>query len=292
MKHRLFIALVALTMATNLCAQVENNVVYRCVRGTLTYTKPVDAKKESVGKTVGKIFGSVLQAAAGTATSKTDHPEYEDAVKEAILAGVGGARRVRMVTELNEGESAMYCDASISTISCTTRVNTWTGDDKKQHESTDYCGNIVGTVNLRSTITGNIVVTITLNNSSWTSGWCDTEDKALGYAISSMKSYIRSSINDAFPLYASIVEGKRSTEKKAKEVYIDLGEKWGCYSGQHFDVYTVKMVAGKEAKKRIGQLKITETMGDDISACKVQSGGADIKAAIESGEKLLITSKD
>lgn len=296
MKHRLFFVVVALVMATNLFAQAERNVIYRCVRGTLNYTQPV-AKKETVGKTVGKIFGDVLQAAAGTNTSKTDHPEYEEAVKEAILGGIGSARRVRTVDNLSvddlaEGEDAMYCDASISSISCTRRVNTWTDEEKKSHESTEYCGNIVGTVNLKDIRNGKMVLTITVNTSSWASGWCETEDKALGYAISRMKSYLREAVNDAFPLYASIVEGKRATDKKAKEVYIDLGEKWRCYAGQHFDVYTVQTVAGKEAKKRIGQLKITETMGDDISACKVQSGGADIKAAIESGAKLLITSKD
>lgn len=297
MKHRLFITLLAITMATSLYAQVERNVKYRCARGVLTYTEPVE-QKESVGKTVGKIFGSVLQAAAGSSSTKADHPEYAEAVKEAILGGIGSARRVRVVDDmltiddLADGEDAMYCDASISSITCTTRVRTWKDKENKRHEETEYRGNIVGTVNLKNIRTGNIVLTLTLNSSSWSSGWWETEDKALGYAIDGMKDYLRSSVNDAFPLYASIVEGKRSTEKKAKEVYIDLGETWGCYKGQHFDVYTVKTVAGKEAKKRIGQLKITETMGDDISACKVQSGGADIKAAIEAGETLLITSKD
>ncbi len=296
MKHRLLLALVALTVTTSLCAQATRNVIYRCTRGTLNYTQPTE-QKETVGKTVGKIFGSVLQAAAGTASSKTHHPEYEEAVKEAILGGIGSARRVRVtdglsVDDLAEGEDAMYCDANISSISCTTRVNTWTDKENKRHESTEYCGNIVGTVNLKNIRNGNIVLTITVNSSSWAGGWCDTEDDALGYAVNSMKKFLRGAVNDAFPLYASIVEGKRATDKKAKEVYIDLGEQWGCYKGQHFDVYTVKTVAGKEAKKRIGQLRISETMGDEISACKVQSGGADIKAAIESGETLLITSKD
>lgn len=296
MKHRLFIAIVALFVATNLFAQASRNVVYHCTRGTLTYTQPV-AQKESVGKTVGKVLGDVLLATAGTASSKTNHPEYEKAVKEAILAGIGCGRRVRMVDSFSDedlaaDENALCCDASISSITSTTRVRTWTDEEKKKHESTEYSGCIVGTVNLKNIRRGNIVLTITINSSSVSSGWCASEDEALGYAISNLKSYMRSAVNETFPLYASIVEGKRATDKKAKEVYIDLGERWGCYQGQHFDVYTVKTIAGKEAKKRIGQLKISETMGDDISACKVQSGGADIKQAIEAGETLLITSKD
>ena len=33
-------------------------------------------------------------------------------------------------------------------------------------------------------------------------------------------------------------------------------------------------------------------MGDEISLCKVQSGGKDIKAAIDAGEKIVIESTD
>jgi hypothetical protein len=32
--------------------------------------------------------------------------------------------------------------------------------------------------------------------------------------------------------------------------------------------------------------------GDNISRCKVQSGGKDIKAALDAGEKLVVTSID
>ncbi len=297
MRKRFLVASLALALAMTVCAQVERNVIFRCARGTMTYTEPVK-KQETTSKTVGKILGSVLQAAAGTSTSSTDHPEYAEAVKDAIMGGIGSARRIRVVdgtilpSNLAEGESAMYCDASISAISCTTRINVWEDKDKKKHESTEYRGNIVGTINLKNVSNDQIVLTRTVNSSSWTSSWCDTPDKAMGYAINSMKSYLRSTLNDAFPLYASIVEGSRATEKKSKEVYIDIGESRGCYNGMHFDVYTVKTVAGKEAKKYIGQLKIIETMGDDISLCKVQRGGADIKTAIDAGEKLLITSKD
>ncbi len=73
-------------------------------------------------------------------------------------------------------------------------------------------------------------------------------------------------------------------------MYIDLGQRDRVYSGMHFNVYTVQTIAGKEAKKEIGRLRITEVMGEEISLCKVTSGGSNIKTAIENGEKLLITS--
>ena len=76
------------------------------------------------------------------------------------------------------------------------------------------------------------------------------------------------------------------------EVYIDLGAREGSYNGLHMGVYTVKMVAGKEAKKQIGKLKIEDVQGDDISLCKVQSGGRDIKKALDDGETLVIETTD
>ena len=57
-------------------------------------------------------------------------------------------------------------------------------------------------------------------------------------------------------------------------------------------VYSVKTIAGREAKSQIGKLKIEEVEGEDISLCKVQSGGKDIKEALDSGQKLQVISID
>ena len=57
-------------------------------------------------------------------------------------------------------------------------------------------------------------------------------------------------------------------------------------------VYLVHNVAGHEAKSQIGKLKIEAVEGSDISRCKVQSGGKDIKAALDAGENLKVISID
>lgn len=277
-------------------AQRERNVVYQCVRGNMTYTEP-QKKSETASQTVGRIIGTMLQAAAGTASEVTDMPEYADAVKEAILGAVGSARRVRMIDGTfastgAEGERTLVCDASISAITYSQHTKVWEDKDKKKHETIEYRGNVTGTVNLKDAATGEIVFTKTINSSSWADEWFDAPAKAIGHTISQMKSSLRRSINLTFPLYASIVEGARDKKDKAKEVYIDLGEPDGCYEGMHFSVYIVRTVAGKEAKACIGKLKVTEVMGDEVSLCKVQKGGADIKAALDAGTKLLIMSED
>ncbi|MBR4643993.1 MAG: hypothetical protein IKO73_02375, partial [Bacteroidaceae bacterium] len=87
-------------------------------------------------------------------------------------------------------------------------------------------------------------------------------------------------------------EGSTTKKDKQKEVYIDLGSSEGAFTGLHMGVFVLKTVAGKEAKAQIGKLKIEAVEGDEISLCKVQSGGKDIKAAIEAGEKLKVISID
>lgn len=98
-------------------------------------------------------------------------------------------------------------------------------------------------------------------------------------------------LNRTLPLQANIIEGNAVKKDKQKTVYIDLGNREGAYPGIHFGVYTVKMVAGREARQQIGKLKIESVQGEDISLCKVQSGGKDIKKAIEAGEQLLVISQ-
>ena len=94
--------------------------------------------------------------------------------------------------------------------------------------------------------------------------------------------------DQCYPLRANIVEGAREKKDKQKEVYIDLGNHNGVYEGLHFGVYLEKQVAGKIAERQIGKLKIIEVQGPDISLCKVQSGGRDIKAAIDAGQNIVV----
>ena len=57
-------------------------------------------------------------------------------------------------------------------------------------------------------------------------------------------------------------------------------------------VYVIKNIAGHEASSQIGKIKIEAVEGDDISLCKVISGGKDIKSAIEAGATLRVQTID
>lgn len=299
MKYKtiLFTLLFQLLFFSNVLAQTNKNVIFRCAKGDISYVIAKEAK-QSTTKTVGNVLGQILELSAGQNTTIENHPEYADAIRSAIAGAIGNARRITVIDgkfisgEIAPGDPALYFDGSISSITTTRRLRTWEDDDKKKHEETEYKGNITAVINLKDAHTDAIVKSISINSSSYSEYWLATSDKALGYTLDNMKQQITNSLNYAYPLYASIVEGSTVKKDKQKEVFIDLGEPSGVYSGLHFAVYSVQNIAGKEAKKEIGRIKINEVMGDEISKCKVIRGGKEIKEAIDNGATLLITSTE
>lgn len=279
----------------NANAQIEKNYIFRCGRGNIGYTEPVE-KKQTTGKAVKNILGTVLETAAGMNTQVEDHPEYADAVIGAISGGINSARRINVIDgeftpgEVAEGEEALYFDGNISSIKTTRRISISKDDKGKTHETTDYKASITAMINIKKYGTDEIVKTLNINESDYSYAWISTADGALTNTLSNISQHIAKILNNTFPLYASIVEGNYAKKDKQKEVYIDLGEQFGAFKGMTFNVYTVKTIAGREAKKEIGRLRITEVMGDDISLCKVTRGGKEIKESIDNGDTLLITS--
>jgi len=290
MKRTLF-SLVFLLAAAVGFAQTSKNVIYRVATGDITYTQPVSKKA-----TVGSVLGDVLKTAAGSNTQNA--PEYADAVRDAIVGAFGAARRLRMIDgrfqpdELAPGETAYYIDGTIASITITSQNRSWKDKNGKTHTSIEYRANITGTVNIKDARTDIIFSSIAINSGDYSTSWVESQANAMGNAISRMKSVITGRLNSYFPLYASIIEGGNVKKDKQKEVYIDLGEQDGAFKGMTFRVYSVKIVAGKEAKTEIGRLKITEVEGEDISLCKVTKGGKDIKGLVDAGAKLLITSSN
>ena len=90
----------------------------------------------------------------------------------------------------------------------------------------------------------------------------------------------------------NIVERGSEKKDKQKEVYIDAGSSTRTHEDMRFTVYVVGNVAGRETKKEIGRLKVNEVLGEDISLCKVQKGGKDIKAALDEGKQVVAISAD
>lgn len=285
------IMLLALMYSANIMAQAEKNVIFRTAMGELTYVEP--EKKEAPKN----VLGTLVEMAKAGVYNTEHHPEFVDNVRTAIAGAVGNARRLNVVDivaldNVADNETYFVCDGSIGSVTTTSQNYEEVDSKGVKHKGVKYTGVITATVNIREGRSGEILLTIPINSNEYSHTYVESAEKALGNALQLVRNKITNTLNLAYPLYARVIEGESAKKDKQKEVYIDLGEQMGAFKGMTFNVYTVKIIAGREAKKEIGRLRITEVMGDDISLCKVTKGGVQIKECIDNNEELLITSSN
>ena len=144
----------------------------------------------------------------------------------------------------------------------------------------------MGNIGEQTNATFDYYVDATINNISTT---MKTESTSTLHKLS---AYVGGYCNRKYPIYGTILESARQSKDKQKEVYIDLGTNLGAYKGLHLTAYTVKTIAGKEAKIQVGKLKIMDVQGEDISFCKIQSGGKEIKNILDKGETIFVKSTE
>lgn len=270
--------------------QEDRNRTYRITLNNVQYAH--HDEKMSAGDAVGKILTGAL-----TGQTSVQATEYEDDVKNAIIKGLSGAYRFRY----NDGllnlddiveEGNLVVDAIITNIKANSSSRTWKDKDDKTQVSTTYTGVAEVMLTLKDAKTGEVMANPSFNGQGTTGSSYSTSDKAIQEALSRLSNRITVWLNNYRPLRANILEGGAAKKDKQKEVYIDLGSNEGAFVGLHMGVYEVKTIAGREAKSQIGKLKIEAVEGDDISRCKVQSGGKDIKAALDAGQQLQVISID
>jgi len=268
-------------------AQEERNSRVTIGMNNLNYTKQDQKAK------ISTVFGAIADAIINKQVT-TQRDNYQDAVRAAIVKGFSQARRITVIDgKLSNDEvarpNAYYVDATVSNVSTTSKTEQ--SADKKK--TITYFKGVIGVIlHIKDAHTDEVVASPTFNVSDTDVSWVETAEGALNNALVRLSSAITAYSNRWLPLSANIIEGARDKKDKQKEVYIDLGSREGASKGLHLAVYTMKTIAGKEAKKQIGRLKIESVEGNDISLCKVQSGGKDIKAAIDAGETLLVQTTD
>lgn len=264
----------------------ERNAKIVTVFNNVTYAQP------ETKASVGSVLGTLADVLVGNQVSQ-QHTNYTEAVRASIVRGMSNSRRISLMDGTGMSNAQWYVDATISNVSTTTKKEDYKDDKGKTHTRTYYKATIGVTMHIKNASTNKIIYSPAFNISDYDCSWVESREGAINSALSSLASRVRKYFDIALPLEANIVEGAREKKDKQKEVYIDLGESTkGIYRGLHFGVYTTKTVAGKLAKKLVGKIKIIEVQGEDISLCKVQSGGKEIKAAIDAGEPILVTSLD
>ena len=269
-------------------AQTDRNQTYRITLGNVQYTH----HNEKMSKT-----DAISKVITGVLTGKTDvqATKYEDDVKNAIVKGLSNSRRYRFKNGLVQvGEASEDGDLVVDAVITNIRAKSENRSlkDKDGKTLVNYKGEVEVTLTLKDAKTDEVIASPSFNGSGLGSSSYSDSDKAIRTAINRLANNITAWLNKYRPLEANIIESAAAKKDKQKEVYIDLGSREGASEGLHMIVYQVKAIAGREAKSQIGKLKIEAVEGDDISRCKVQSGGKDIKTALDAGEKLIVISTD
>ena len=281
--------LTAWLMTTATWAQDNGlNPVYKVQLGDITYQKTENKKV-----TVGKVLGVIADVAEGRVTD-INNDEYIPLAQSSVKAGLTHARRLQVV-DSDEAATAKYLvTAQLSDISASRKVKTYDRKDSKGREYTEtktYYGAITSVaITFKNLQTGELT-TSTISGRCSEYSLANSADEAIRNALSELSNNIYEYYNEVYPIRANIIE--RGTEKKdkTKEVYIDVGSRF-VYEDIHFDVFIIGQVAGRETRKKIGRIRVRETLGDDISLCKVQKGGKEIKAAFDGGETIVAISSD
>ena len=270
--------------------QKDRNRTYRITLGNIQYAH--HNEKMSAGEAVGQVLSGAL-----TGKTSIEATKYEDDVKSSIIKGLSEAHRFRY----NDGllqlkdvveEGNVVVNALITNINAASSSDTWKDKDNNTKVTTTYTGEVDVVLTMKDAKTGEVIDNVSLNGRGMGLSTFSTSDKAIQEAINRLSNNITDWLNRKAPLQANIIEGTASKKDKQKEVYIDMGSSEGAFNGLHMGVYEIKMIGGHEAKSQIGKLKIEAVEGDDISRCKVQSGGKDIKAALDAGQKLRVISID
>ena len=269
----------------------DRNTVFKVAIGEFSYTPK--QQKENVGSVLGAVGEALL---LGKTTQR--HDNYNEAVRASIVKGLSGVRRFNAIDgafqegEVKEGMKALYVDGTILNVSTTTQIETHT-DSKKKTDTTTYYKAIIGvTVNVKDATNDYVVNSQTFNVSDYDLSLVESTEGAINNALKVLSGQITRFYNRYFPLSAFIIERGNEKKDKQQEVYIDLGGQHGAYSGMHLTVYSVKTIAGRYARKELGKLKIKDVMGDDISLCKVTSGGKNIKAALDEEQMVVAITTD
>lgn len=288
MKAMKYIVLsLALLCAAPLFAQKDKNAIINVGVGELIYTPPSEGNKA-----VDVLAGVAESLLAGQTTKQ--QPQYAEAVRASVVNGLSKVLLFRPsdgVQPAAPDGKALIADGTIANISVVSKTETTKDSKGVKHANTTYRSNVSVTVNLKDPADGSVVNSHTFTIADSDLYWMSSGEKAVTNALERLTARVAEYYNKMFPLHASIIEKGESKKDKQKEVYIDLGQQDGVYKGMQFDVFVAKTIAGKEAKTQIGRLKIEEVEGDEISLCKVTKGGDKIKAALDEGQTLLITTR-
>ncbi|MBE6257164.1 MAG: hypothetical protein E7103_04315 [Prevotella sp.] len=290
LRFLLTIALTFVLSAVGVSAQDNGlNPVYKVQLTDITYQKNEVKKKV----TVGKVLSVMADVVEGRVTD-INNEEYIPLARNRVLEGLTHVRRLQVVEDSEASDAKYQVSAVLTDIAATRKVKAYDRKDSKGREYTEtktYYGAIASVALHFTNLQTGEVTTSTLSGRCSEYSLARSADEAIRSALDELSDNIYEYYNECYPVRANIIERGIEKKDKTKELYIDVGSR---FIGEdiHFDVFVVGQVAGRETRKQIGRIRVRETLGDDISLCKVQKGGKEIKAAFDRGDAIVAISTD
>ncbi|MDO4736191.1 MAG: hypothetical protein Q4B21_04145 [Bacteroidia bacterium] len=282
---KLFLSLLFVGWGIMALAQENGlNPIYQIYVNDLKYNVP------DKDVTVGRVIGAIAEAATGKICD-IRYTEYVPALNAKVKGAFSDVLRVTVLNNQNAQLDYSFTGeiTNLATTS-TTRLNEYKNSDGKIVRETiiKYETNI--SVSITMTSANGATRTHNFTGYGISDYLFSTAEKSINMAIGSLSDNITKFFNSQFPITANVIE--RGTEKKDKQkgLYIDVGSYNKVHRDLHFGVYVVGNVAGRETRKQVGKLIVTEVLGDNISACKVQSGGKEIKLALDEDKNVVAIS--
>ena len=290
LRFLLTIALTFVLSAGGVSAQDNGlNPVYKVQLTDITYQKNEVKKKV----TVGKVLSVMADVVEGRVTD-INNEEYIPLARNRVMEGLTHVRRLQVVEDSEASDAKYQVSAVLTDIAATRKVKAYDRKDSKGREYTEtktYYGAIASVALHFTNLQTGEVTTSTLSGRCSEYSLARSADEAIRSALDELSDNIYEYYNECYPVRANIIERGIEKKDKTKELYIDVGSR---FIGEdiHFDVFVVGQVAGRETRKQIGRIRVRETLGDDISLCKVQKGGKEIKAAFDRGDAIVAISTD
>lgn len=287
MKKIIFSLLLACVGIIAIAQENGLNPIYKIQINDLEYKVP---DKEV---TVGSVLGTIANVAAGK-VSDIQKKEHIPAVNSKVKNALSNIRRMVALDNPN-AELDMIFSGEITNlgVSSTTRLNEYKKSDGKVIKETviRYEANIA--ISLTMTSLANGVTKIqNFTAHGYSDYYLSSAESAVKMAIGELGAKIIKFYNTSYPVTGNIIERGDDKKDKQKGLYIDVGSSSKVHRDMHFYVYVIGNVAGRETRKQVGKLIVTEVLGDNISLCKVQSGGKEIKIALDEDKHILAISKD
>ena len=296
MSVKRFLAAVAATFiaCVTVFSQDDRNPIIMASMNNLQYNQKKADRRP--GTVIGEIATAVL-----TGQSSKDMEGYQNAVRSAILKGMTEAYRLHVVDgpltkEEAETIGSIYVDGTLNNISTTTKnevveyeENNKEGDKVKKTRTDVYYRALLSvTLHVKDAMTDAVIASPSFSISESDMSWVNSPQKAVDNAVARLSKLVTKFFDGMYPLTCQIIERGGIKNDKQKQVYIDLGSAHGLTTGQTLAIYTIRMIGGKEARSQVARLRVKQIEGDEVSFCKVLSGGKDLKIALDEGLELIV----